>query len=186
MIRTRVGYAGGAKDKPTYHSLGGHTEALQLEFDPKTISYEKLLEIFWGAHDPFSAGGSTQYKAVLWTHGDAQARLAKASAEALAKKSGRDVRTEIRPATMFWIAEDYHQKYRLRSRAGLLVALLGLDATNATKVRDSTIAARANGWLAGHGTKAEITAEVEALGLDEHAREALEAALGSRAPVLCK
>ena len=74
----------------------------------------------------------------------------------------------------------------LRAKSSLLKALLGKDAADDDKVRNSTIAARANGWLAGYGTKEQIAAEVKALRLDEKARKALEDALGSRAPVLCK
>ncbi len=185
MLRTRVGYAGGKEDKPTYRSMRDHTEAIQIEFDPSVITYEKLLAIFWTSHNPFSKAWSTQYKAVLWTHGAAQAAAAKRSVAALAKKKKRTPQTEVLPATRFWIAEDYHQKYYLRSRAPLLRALLGATATGET-IRQSTLAARVNGWISGHGTPEEIAKDVKALKLGEAARQALTAALGKRVPALCR
>jgi peptide-methionine (S)-S-oxide reductase len=185
VLRTRVGYAGGKQDKPTYRRIGDHTEAIQIEFDPNKITFEKLLEIFWAEHDPHGPQWSTQYKAVLWTHDEAQARTAKAEVARIAKQAGKPVTTAVTPATTFWIAEDYHQKYRLRSRGALLKALLGEKADGAT-IRDSTLAARVNGWLAGHGTPEEIVAEAKRLGLDEKARADLAKALGKRVPALCK
>lgn len=185
MIRTRVGYAGGKADKPTYRRMRDHTEAIQIEFDPKVISYNKLLATFWSSHDPFGRAWSTQYKPVLWTHGKAQATAAKSSRDALAKKSKRKVTTAIALATRFWIAEDYHQKYYLRSRKGLVRALLGTAATDET-IRQSTIAARANGWVTGHGTPTEIAKQVKSLGLDAGARKALATAIGKRVPALCR
>jgi peptide-methionine (S)-S-oxide reductase len=162
-----------------------HTEAIQIEFDPSVVTYETLLSIFWASHNPFSKAWSTQYKAVLWTHGSAQAAAAKLSVAALAKKKKRSPKTEVLPATKFWIAEDYHQKYYLRSRRTLLRALLGVTATGET-IRQSTLAARANGWITGHGTPEAIATEVKALKLDEGARKALKAALGTRVPALCR
>lgn len=185
MLRTRVGYAGGTKDKPTYRSIGDHTEAIQIEFDPKVISYEKLLDVFWSGHDPFGRAWSTQYKAVLWTHGEKQAKAAKASAEKLAKLSKSKPTTEIKPATTFWIAEDYHQKYYLRGRRGLIEVLLG-DKVTQEQVRESKLAARVNGWLTGFSKPEQIKAEVDAFGLDEKQRKALQKALGKRYPILCK
>ena len=76
MIRTRVGYAGGAKENPTYHNLGDHTETLQIDYDSSKISYEKLLELFWEEHDPTSRSWSRQYKAVVFYHDEEQKRLA--------------------------------------------------------------------------------------------------------------
>ena len=181
MLKTRVGYAGGKKDKPSYRSIGDHTEAIQIEFDPKKIKFEALLKIFWDLHDECGGSWSTQYKAVLWTHGKAQASAAKKSAEALAKKRGRALTTAIQPAPKFWIAEDYHQKYSLRRYEKLILALLGPKLTQAM-IRDSTVTARANGWVAGQGTRAQIAAESKALGLDAKARAELAKVLGPRAP----
>lgn len=184
-MRTRVGYAGGKTDKPTYRSMGDHTEAIQVEFDPEVISYASLLDLFWRSHNAFRKGWSTQYQSVLWTHGKAQAEMAKKSAAAWAKAKGAELKTPIRPATRFWIAEDYHQKYYLRGRARLLRSLVGEKTTDA-QIRESTLAARLNGWLIGHGKPADIAKEAKALGLDAAKRELLSKALDRPVPALCK
>jgi peptide methionine sulfoxide reductase MsrA len=103
----------------------------------------KLLEVFWSAHDPYGRQGSTQYKAVLWTHSEEQARIAKAFVAEKTKDRNREPTTEVKKATRFWIAEDYHQKYTLRSRKTLVRALLGDDWTDEA-LRDSLVAARVN------------------------------------------
>ena len=185
MLRTRVGYSGGTTDKPTYRSMGDHTEAIQIEYDPKKVSFSKLLELFAKDHNPFAKSWSTQYKAVLWTHGAEQAKAAQAWATALAKERGKSITTEIRPAQRFWIAEGYHQKYYLRSRKYLLQELLGISATD-KQILDSTLAACANGWVTGAGDAKQIEREAKILGLNERQRKALKDALGKRAEALCR
>jgi peptide-methionine (S)-S-oxide reductase len=185
VLKIRVGYAGGRKKAPTYRSMGDHTEAIQAEYDPKKVSFENLLDVFFASHDPFARSWSTQYKAVLWTHGESQARTAGKRVAALEKARGKKVATEVAEATTFWIAEDYHQKYRLRSHRKLLRVLLGEEASGEA-VRDSTLAARVNGWLAGHGTKEQIAEAIERFELSEAARAELARALGKRAPVACR
>jgi methionine-S-sulfoxide reductase len=99
-----VGYAGGARENPTYHQLGDHTETLQIDYDPAKISYEKLLEIFWEEHDPTSRSWSRQYKAVVFYHDDEQKRLAIASRDRLAAKLGKTIHTEVLPYSRFYTA----------------------------------------------------------------------------------
>jgi len=149
------------------------------------ISYEELLDVFWRSHNAFGSSWSTQYQAVLWTHGEVQAELARKSAAAWGAAKGAEVRTPIRPATKFWIAEDYHQKYYLRSRPQLLRALVGPDATEA-EIRESTLVARANGWITGHADPAEIAREAKSLGIDAKAGALLDEALDHRVPALCR
>ena len=186
MLRTRVGYAGGVKDKPTYRDLGDHTEALQVEFDPRVISYEKILELFWQDHDPWQRSWSTQYKSVLWTHGDEQARQAEASvAKLAARRDGVRPRTEVKAAGTFWLAEAYHQKYALRSRGALMVKVFGLDASDEA-IMNSTLAARLNGWLSGYGTPEEIQTELARLEVPEATRKVILEALGDRVRLACE
>ena len=184
MTRTRVGYAGGKKLEPTYRSLGGHTEAIEIEFDPTVISYARLLEVFWAAHHPTGRSWSTQYKNVLWTHGEAQAKEAKAQAEALAKKLERKITTEIAPAPRFWVAEDYHQKYYLRRHDDLVFHAFGEDKDEAS-FRDSELAARLNGWVGGEGSLADRAAETARLKLSPEVISALAVALGESPPPTC-
>jgi peptide-methionine (S)-S-oxide reductase len=116
----KSGYAGGTVPNPTYEQVcsgdTGHAEVVQLEFDPGKISFEKLLEVFWAAHDPTTlnrqgADMGTQYRSVLFYENDAQKAAAEKSKQQ-AKAEFRDpIVTEIAPLKQFYVAEDYHQNY---------------------------------------------------------------------------
>ncbi len=116
------GYAGGTKDNPTYKEVSsgstGHAEVVQIEYDSKIISYEKLLEVFWKAHDPTTlnrqgADIGTQYRSIILYHDDGQKKIAEKSLKA-ENESGhfpRPIVTQIEPLSKFYLAEDYHQDY---------------------------------------------------------------------------
>src|SRR4051794_8716438 len=112
------GYAGGTTENPTYKEVcsgkTGHAEVIQIEFDPKVVSYEKVLDTFWEAHDPTTANrqgpdSGTQYRSIILYHNDAQRDLAEKSKAAEQKKLGKPVVTEIVPLKKFFKSEDYHQ-----------------------------------------------------------------------------
>jgi peptide-methionine (S)-S-oxide reductase len=115
-----TGYAGGTKEKPTYKEvssgLTGHAEVIQVEFDPKVISYEKLLETFWQAHDATTLNRQgpdegSQYRSVILYRNAAQKAAAEESkAQAQKEFRGRIV-TQIQPLTHFYKAEGYHQDF---------------------------------------------------------------------------
>jgi len=129
VIATRVGYTGGHLDNPTYHDVcggdTGHAEALEIEFDPAIISYDKLLEIFWDSHDPTQLNRQgpdfgTQYRSAIFYLSGQQRQQAEDSLKSL-EQSGRlrkAVATEITAATKFWEAEEYHQKYHQKHGGG--------------------------------------------------------------------
>jgi peptide-methionine (S)-S-oxide reductase len=162
-VRTRVGYAGGKKRNPTYHSLGDHTETLQIDYDPSRISYQELLEIFWNSHNPTRGSWSRQYMAAVFYHNESQRALALASKAEQAAQKGQ-IETEIIPATQFYLAEDYHQKYMLRHTAELLDELRAIYPDFVDFV-NSSAAARVNGYVSGYGDLAQLQAEVASLGL---------------------
>ena len=122
VVETVSGYMGGKTKNPTYEQVSagitGHTEALQVSYDPAKVSYEKLLEVFWLNHDPtvidrqFCDRGS-QYRPGVFYHDAEQKRLAEASKAKWEKdKPFREkIQTPIEPAGEFWKAEDYHQDY---------------------------------------------------------------------------
>jgi peptide-methionine (S)-S-oxide reductase len=122
VVSTTVGYTGGTKAGATYHEVGaggtGHRESIDVVFDPKKVSYEKLLDVFWHNVDPTYAGGQfcdsgSQYTTAIFVHDDAQRQAAEASKKAL-DSSGvlkAPIVTEIVKAGDFWAAENYHQKY---------------------------------------------------------------------------
>jgi peptide-methionine (S)-S-oxide reductase len=131
VVTTAAGYAGGSTPNPTYREvcsgLTGHTEVVRVVFDPKRVSYEDLLRVFWENHDPTQGmrqgnDVGTQYRSAVYTYGDAQARAALASREAyqatLAAAGFGRITTEIRDAPPFYYAEDYHQQYLHKNPGG--------------------------------------------------------------------
>ncbi len=120
ILKTTVGYMGGSVENPTYQMVcsneTGHVEVTQIEFDPKLISYEELLDLFWSMHDPTSVDRQGpdvgyQYKSVIFYHSEAQKKAAEKSMKALQKKLNTTIATVIRPAEAFYKAEGYHQNY---------------------------------------------------------------------------
>jgi peptide-methionine (S)-S-oxide reductase len=148
VVRTRVGYAGGTEPDPSYYSLGDHTEVVQVEYDPDAVSYEDLLDVFWANHTPFSAPRKRQYRGVVLTHDDQQREAAQRTREDLESRTGKSVETAIEALDRFYLAEDYHQKYELRSTP---VVADELEDRYGDAFVDSTVAARLNGFVAGHG-----------------------------------
>jgi len=120
VISVSSGYAGGTTDNPTYQNYGqgGHTEVVQILYDPEKISYGKLLDTFWRQIDPTDAGGQFvdrghEYISAIYVYNDQQRRLAEASKEKLVASSilKKSVITPILDAPRFWAAEEYHQDY---------------------------------------------------------------------------
>jgi peptide methionine sulfoxide reductase msrA/msrB len=122
VVKVISGYTGGRKENPTYEEVSsgttGHVEAIQVSYDPKKVSYEMLLDVFWRHIDPTDGGGQfvdrgPQYESAIFYHNEKQKKLAEKSREELAQ-SGRFARpivTRIVPFTKFYEAEDYHQDY---------------------------------------------------------------------------
>jgi peptide-methionine (S)-S-oxide reductase len=118
---TRVGYTGGNLTNPTYDDVctdrTGHAEAIQLKYDPKEISYEELLELFWSLHNPTTINRQgpdigTQYRSSIFFHTPEQEKIAKRVKQELdGSKFQNKIVTEIVPASIFYPAEEYHQKY---------------------------------------------------------------------------
>jgi peptide-methionine (S)-S-oxide reductase len=128
---TAVGYAGGFTPNPTYEETctgrTGHTEAVLVVFDPKKISYENLLKIFWESHDPTQGlrqgnDVGSQYRSAIYATNPAQLAAAKASANAygdvLKAQGYGPITTEIDEAKPFYFAEDYHQQYLAKNPGG--------------------------------------------------------------------
>ena len=124
VYSTAVGYAGGETPNPTYEQVcsgfTNHAEAVLVVFDPKRISYDALLKVFWEGHDPtqgMSQGNDSgsQYRSAIYTYGEEQAKAAAASRgafqAALKAKGYATITTESKPAGEFYYAEDYHQQY---------------------------------------------------------------------------
>ena len=115
-----VGYTGGKTDNPTYRDVctdsTGHAEALEVSFDPQKISYDALLDHFWKMHDPTTLNRQgpdfgAQYRSAIFFHSPEQEKAARASKERWQAQFKRPIVTQIVPATTFYKAEDYHQRY---------------------------------------------------------------------------
>ena len=122
VISTTVGYTGGTLKNPTYQDVcsgrTGHAEALEVEFDPARVSYLELLAMFWKSHDPTTLNRQgpdvgSQYRSAIFYHDAQQEKEARESKAILEKEKifKRPIVTEITPATEFYRAEDYHQRY---------------------------------------------------------------------------
>ena len=114
------GYAGGTKENPTYKEVcagtTGHAEVIQVEYDPKVVSYEKILETFWEAHDPTTLNRQgrdygTQYRSIILYGSEAQKLAAEKSKAEAQKHFSQPIVTEIVPLKHFYKAEGYHQEY---------------------------------------------------------------------------
>jgi peptide-methionine (S)-S-oxide reductase len=172
VVRTRVGYAGGTSPDPTYRSLGDHAETIQIDFDPRRISYGELLEVFWSTHNPCARPWSRQYMSAIFYHDEQQAQRAVATMKKIAVTRGAKVHTLLARAGTFYLAEDYHQKYRLRQHPDLVAEYLAVYPKLHEFV-NSTAAARVNGYLGGHGSLADLENDLPRLGLSKSAASKL-------------
>jgi peptide-methionine (S)-S-oxide reductase len=139
VFTTAVGYAAGITPNPTYKEvcsgMTGHNEVVLVVFDPKIISYESLLKVFWESHNPTQGmrqgnDTGTQYRSGIYTYSETQKQLAIASRDAYQKalksSSYGEITTEIIDAPEFYYAEDYHQQYLAKNPGGYC----GLGGTN--------------------------------------------------------
>lgn len=120
VVSTQVGYTGGKMENPSYEDVctdeTGHAEAVEVTFDPKRVSYERLLEVFWSNHNPTQGNRQgpdigTQYRSAVFYHNAKQKEIAVKSLKEQQKKYDKKITTEIKPAEKFFKAEEYHQQY---------------------------------------------------------------------------
>ena len=120
VLSVTSGYAGGQTENPTYEQIGtgqtGHAEVVQIEYDPGKISYQKIIDLFWDAHDPTTlnrqgADMGTQYRSIILTANDEEKTIAEASRSRAQAGFSSPIVTEIVPLEKFYPAEDYHQDF---------------------------------------------------------------------------
>jgi peptide-methionine (S)-S-oxide reductase len=140
VVQTAVGYTGGHTPQPSYEQVcghrTGHAEAVEVWFDPTRVTYAQLLETFWQIHDPTSRNRQgfdfgDQYRSAIFFHSPAQEAAAIASREGAQANQRREIVTEILPATAFYRAEEYHQRYFERSGRASCAVTLRPDASRA-------------------------------------------------------
>jgi methionine-S-sulfoxide reductase len=121
------GYEGGFVDQPSYKQVcsgtTGHAEAVLVTFDPSRVTFDHLLEEFWRHHDPTTLDRQgpdrgSQYRSVVFVRNEAQAEAAQASLDTFQARFNHPIVTEVRPASTFWPAEAYHQRYAERTGRG--------------------------------------------------------------------
>lgn len=122
VLSTSVGYMGGHFENPSYldvvSRITGHAEVAQIEYDPTVVNYEELLNIFWDIHDPTSLNRQgpdrgEQYRSVIFYHTRQQSAIARLSKQSLqaSGKYDKDIVTDIKPASAYWLASEEHQQY---------------------------------------------------------------------------
>jgi peptide-methionine (S)-S-oxide reductase len=124
VVATAVGYTGGEKQNPTYEEVcskkTGHAEAILIEFNPKKVSYERLLDYFWDYHNPTTLNRQgpdvgSQYRSAVFFHSPQQETVVKASMRKAQARFRKPIVTEVVPAAPFWMAETYHQQYHIKT-----------------------------------------------------------------------
>ena len=125
VLEATSGYSGGRVKDPSYGDVctgtTGHAEVVEVEYDPSKVSYEELLEVFWSSHDPTQLNRQgpdvgTQYRSAIFYHTPEQEATARASKEKAQERFKKPVVTEITPASEFYRAEEYHQRYFEKNR----------------------------------------------------------------------
>ena len=122
VLEAPVGYSGGSLENPTYQQVcsgqTGHAEVVQVKFDPNKVSFQELLEVFWNIHDPTTLNRQgpdvgTKYRSAILFHSQEQETLARKSVQILTeqKRFSNPIVTEISPIDVFYLGEEYHQRY---------------------------------------------------------------------------
>ena len=174
IIRTRVGYAGGTTPNPTYREMGDHTETVQVDYDPQKISYEQLLALFWGRHNPDNLLDykGNQYRSLILFHHEGQQEAIRQQIRLLADQ-GRSVEaTTVAPCDAWYRAEERHQKYYLQRYSDALTKAQALY-DDVAELLDSSLAARLNGIAKGFTSGERVRAEIAEWPIEEVQRERL-------------
>lgn len=168
VIQTEVGYAGGTSIEPTYRKMGDHSETVNITFDPKIISYEQLVRLFWENHDATKDRfyKERQYISILFYRNEDQYETAKKIHSELEQVQGKEIQTEFQSFAHFYTAEDHHQKYFLRRFKGATETIKNLFPDESSFIH-STIAARLNGFVRERGKLPDIKKEITHWGLAE-------------------
>ncbi len=152
--------------------MGDHIETLQIDYDPIQISYSELLDIYWKNHNPTRRPWSRQYMSVIFYHNQEQKNLAIKTKDRESARLVSKIYTEIVAAEKFYLAEDYHQKYRLRQDRDIMGEFNAMYP-NVNDLVNSTAAARVNGYLGGHGSLLTLKKDLEKIGLSRESGQKL-------------
>ncbi|MCL5735946.1 MAG: peptide-methionine (S)-S-oxide reductase [Actinobacteria bacterium] len=170
-----MGYTGGSTVNPTYYRLGDHTESVQIDFGPARVTYEELVEMFFGFHDPTRSAHKRQYMSAIFVHNPDQERVVGMVASRVQGGLARPIQTQVLPLEKFYLAEDYHQKYALQGDR-LLAKEFRAMYPGIWDLVDSTAAMRVNAYLYGYGSAERLASEIDGFGLSEAGKARLRAA----------
>ncbi|MFE4573334.1 peptide-methionine (S)-S-oxide reductase MsrA [Paenibacillus chitinolyticus] len=172
VIRTRVGYAGGRTEQPTYREMGDHSETVELDFDPEDITFEDILDVFWNNHNPVNINGykGRQYLSLILYHNREQQEAVQAVISRRKKQGSTETETEVAPYSMFYPAEERHQKYYLK-RFPDAIDKLGTLYPSHHELVNSTLAARLNGLAKGYTSLERVAGEIKQWPVEPEARQ---------------
>ena len=161
VVRTRVGFAGGTVNKPTYRQMGDHTETVQIDFDPSIFSFERMIRTFWAHHTSTHrvTYKERQYMSILFYHNQEQKRTINKVKKELEAERKETIETEIQPFTAFTLAEPRHQKYHLK-RFKKAADMLTRSFPSEACFMNSTVIARLNGFVKEYSTLQTIIEEM--------------------------
>jgi len=145
VVRTRVGYAGGTTPDPSYHDIGDHSEAIQVDYDPDVLSFADLVDVAIDTHAVHRQTGKRQYQNILFYATVDEREIIEAALNGLAVPQ---VATRVEELASFTLAETYHQKYNLRNKRALLADFEDAGYDDAA-IRESPAAAKYNAYVAG-------------------------------------
>lgn len=157
VLRTRVGFAGGVETDPTFLDPKDHAETVQVDYDSDRVAYADLVERFWGHRDPRAQPENPRYRRVVFWHTPAQRRAVQAAVDAV-----DDAATAVEPFVSVDLAAPRHQKYRLRQHDDLVARFEGMSDE---AVRESRLATRLNGYVAGYGSREALATTLDEAGL---------------------
>jgi peptide-methionine (S)-S-oxide reductase len=169
---------------PEYYNLGDHSESIEIVFDPAKISYSDLLDVFWKSHNASVRPYSAQYKSIIFYHDEEQHRQALESRNKIEVQTGRKMLTEINPASTFFQAEDYHQKYYMQRYPELVREMMAIYPDINDYVY-STAVERINGYTGGFGAEESLQEELGNLGLSPEGMEKLREIAGKGLVSVC-
>jgi len=172
VIRTRVGYAGGSTESPTYRHLANHIETVQVDFEADLLPLPQLLTTFFKHHTPTNRLRKRQYTSALFYHSPEQQQLIQKVLQETEARLGQKVTIELLPFQTFTLAEERHQKWKLR-RVPELLREFEVLYPKFQEWNDSTAVARVNGYLGGFGKKEQFLEELAALGLSYESQNLL-------------
>lgn len=163
-MATRVGYGGGSHRNPTYHDVGDHVEVVEVTFDPRKISYQELLNKYWGSFPTWLPPVAGRTSSAVLTRGEAQQAIVEAAKRERERRTGEPVYVDVVPEGSFYPAERLHQKFYLqKSRPELVRELARGDIDG---FLGSTAAARLNAYLKGMAGEDALADAAEELGWD--------------------